>query len=47
MNNKDYNEDVLIAKIIEERDKEDDGKRFSFDDIKALAKKRLEEENEG
>ena len=36
-------EDLLISKTIEERDKEDDQVRFSFDDIKALAKKRLAE----
>lgn len=36
-------EDLLISKKIEERDKEDDQVRYSFDDIKALAKKRLEE----
>lgn len=36
-------EDLLISKTIEERDKEDDKVRYSFDDIKALAKKHLAE----
>mgnify|MGYP002603258672 CR=1 FL=1 len=36
-------EDILISKTIEERDKEDDKVRYSFDDIKALAQKRLAE----
>ena len=31
-------EDLLISKTIEERDKEDNGTRHSFEDIKALAK---------
>lgn len=34
----DVMEDILIAKNIEERDKEDDGTRYSFKDIKTLAK---------
>ena len=34
----DAMEDILIAKSIEERDKEDNGTRHSFEDIKALAK---------
>jgi len=34
-------EDQLIMKKIEEREKQDNGVRHSFDDIKALAKKRL------
>ena len=34
----DAMEDSLIAKNIEERDKEDDGTRYSFKDIKTLAK---------
>ena len=34
----DAMEDILIAKNIEERDKEDDGTRYSFKDIKTLAK---------
>ena len=31
-------EDLLISKTIEERDKEDDQVRYSFDDIKLLKK---------
>lgn len=38
----DIMEDILISKTIEERDKEDDKVRYSFDDIKALAQKRLD-----
>ena len=34
-------EDLLISKTIEERDKEDDQVRYSFDDIKLLSKKLL------
>lgn len=34
-------EDILISKNIEERDKEDDGTRYSFDDIESLAKELL------
>ena len=34
-------EDLLISKTIEERDKEDDQVRHSFDDIKLLSKKLL------
>ena len=32
-------EDLLISKTIEERDKEDNGTRYSFDDAKLLSKK--------
>ena len=35
----DAMEDILIAKSIEERDKEDNGTRYSFDDAKLLSKK--------
>ena len=34
-------EDLLISKTIEERDKEDDQVRYSFDDIKLLSEKLL------
>lgn len=34
-------EDLLISKAIEERDKEDDQVRYSFDDIKLLSEKLL------
>ena len=34
-------EDLLISKTIEERDKEDDQARYSFDDIKLLSEKLL------
>ena len=34
-------EDLLISKTIEERDKEDDQVRYSFDHIKLLSKKLL------
>ena len=34
-------EDLLISKMIEERDKEDDQVRYSFDDIKLLSEKLL------
>lgn len=34
-------EDILISKTIEERDKEDKEVRYSFDDIKVLAQKRI------
>ena len=34
-------EDLLISKTIEERDKEDNGTRHSFDDIKLLSEKLL------
>ena len=34
-------EDLLSSKTIEERDKEDDQVRYSFDDIKLLSKKLL------
>ena len=37
----DLMEDILISKTIEERDKEDDKVRYSFDDIKVLAQNRL------
>ena len=37
----DTMEDILISKTIEERDKEDDQVRYSFDDIKALAQKHI------
>ncbi len=37
----DTMEDILISKTIEERDKEDKEVRYSFDDIKALAQKRI------
>lgn len=37
----DAMEDILISKTIEERDKENDQVRYSFDDIKALAQKRI------
>lgn len=37
----DTMEDILISKTIEERDKEDAQVRYSFDDIKALAQKRI------
>lgn len=36
-------EDILISKIIKERDEKDDGVRYSFDEIKRVAEKRLEE----
>lgn len=36
-------EDELILRKIEERDKEDNGVRHSFDDIKSLAKQLLAE----
>ena len=32
-------EDLLISKTIEERDKEDNGTRYSFDDAKLLSEK--------
>ena len=32
-------EDLLISKTIEERDKEDNGTRYPFDNIKLLSKK--------
>ena len=37
----DTMEDILISKTIEERDKEDKEVRYSFDDIKVLAQKRI------
>lgn len=37
------NEDEAIAKLIEEREKEDDGVRYSIDDIKRIAKEKLED----
>ena len=37
----DAMEDSLIAKNIEKRDKEDNGTRHSFDDIKLLSEKLL------
>ena len=41
----DTMEDILISKTIEERDKEDDQVRYSFDDIKALAQKHITKQN--
>lgn len=40
------NEDEVIAELIEEREKEDDGVRYSFDDIKRIAKEKFEDESE-
>ena len=34
-------EDLLISKTIEERDKEDNGTRYLFDNVKSLSKKPL------
>ena len=43
-NVEDIQEDKEIAKIIEERDKEDDGTRYSLEEVKEAAKEKLEEE---
>lgn len=43
-NVEDIQEDKEIAKIIEERDKEDDGTRYSLEEVKKVAKEKLEEE---
>lgn len=43
-NVEDIQEDKEIAKIIEERDKEDDGTRYSLEEVKEVAKEKLEEE---
>ena len=42
---RDTMEDILISKTMEERDKEDDQVRYSFDDIKALAQKHITKQN--
>lgn len=41
-----YLEDKEIAEIIEKREKEDDGTRYTMDDIYKIIDKRLNEEEE-
>lgn len=41
-----YLEDKEIAEIIEKREKEDDGTRYTMDDIQKIIDERLNEEEE-
>ena len=41
-----YLEDKEIAEIIEKREKEDDGTRYTMDDIYKIIEERLNEEDE-